>query len=143
MTNAFVDDIVPSVAKMQLEELTVKHTDIQIASDLKLWNEYIAPGAEMDEEKFNMLTMQERVFIVRDCFGMEPVLTWVTITMDDTSMTCAEINLNGLVWWSTPDLVDNICVNALVYERIADALANGEMDGVVHTDDQTFGWGIE
>lgn len=143
MTNAFMFDIVLLVAKMQLEELTVKHTDIQIASDLRLWNEYIAPGAEMNEKDFNMLTMPERVFIVRDCFGMEPVLAMVTITMDDTSVKCAEINLNGLVWWSTPDLTDSVCVSALVYERIVEALESGEMDGVVHTDDQTFGWGID
>jgi len=72
LTNASICDIVQSVAKMQLEELNVKYTDIQIASDLELWNEYIAPGAPMNEEQFLDLTLQERLMIIIDCCGTEP-----------------------------------------------------------------------
>ena len=48
-----------------------KITIEQIATDYKLWMEYVDPDGVDSEQKFNSMSFGEKLDIIKICFGIE------------------------------------------------------------------------
>lgn len=46
-----------------------KHTREQIASDFRLWGEYVDTHANVSREEFDALTVEQRLALMREAFG--------------------------------------------------------------------------
>lgn len=51
--------------------MKVELTYEEIASDFKLWGEYVDPDGVDSEEEFNRMTLEQRVEIIDTCFWYE------------------------------------------------------------------------
>ena len=52
---------------------TPEPTDADIATDWNLWAEYVDPGGTMTKGEFSAMPIQEKLYLMEDCFGPE---TW-------------------------------------------------------------------
>lgn len=52
--------------------MKTKYTYEQIASDFRLWGEYVDPNGMDSESTFNERSMEEKIAFIRNCFGEEP-----------------------------------------------------------------------
>ena len=48
-----------------------RYTNEQIASDFDLWGEYYDTGATMTREEFDALTIEQRIALLVDVFGVD------------------------------------------------------------------------
>jgi hypothetical protein len=49
----------------------MKYTNREIASDFKLWQEYVDPSGHFSEEDFEEMPMDERIEFIEKCFRSE------------------------------------------------------------------------